>query len=215
MATDMATLNIPDEKKTLSEFEEVRTHLAAMGIDYERWKPAHEVAAGASAAEILAAYAPEIERLKVQGGYVTADVIDVTPQTPGLEAMLNRFNSEHWHDEDEVRFIIAGFFIFIRAKERWFRLRWKRGICCACLAERGTGSICAKSGGFARFDCFKIRAVGRRITRGVAWTAGTSRCVLGRIIFPAAQIWAELGVPAEQFFYPLLPAGHRRNDELH
>jgi len=58
--------------------------------------------------EILAAYAPEIERLKAQGGYVTADVIDVTPQTPGLEAMLNRFNSEHWHDEDEVRFIIEG-----------------------------------------------------------------------------------------------------------
>src|SRR5260221_5556968 len=102
----MATLNIPDEKKTLSEFEEVRTELATMGIDYERWKPAHEVAEGASAAEILAAYAPEIERLKAQGGYVTADVIDVTPQTPGLEAMLNRFNTEHRHDENELRFII-------------------------------------------------------------------------------------------------------------
>ena len=108
----MATLNIPDEKKTLSEFEEVRAQLATMGIDYERWKPAHEVAAGASAGEILAAYAPEIERLKAQGGYVTADVIDVTPQTPGLDAMLNRFNSEHWHDEDEVRFIIEGRGIF-------------------------------------------------------------------------------------------------------
>lgn len=108
----MATLRIPEENKTLSEFEEVRAHLATMGIDYERWRLAHEVAAGASSAEILAAYAPEIERLKRQGGYVTADVIDVTPETPGLEAMLNRFNSEHWHDEDEVRFIIAGRGIF-------------------------------------------------------------------------------------------------------
>jgi 1,2-dihydroxy-3-keto-5-methylthiopentene dioxygenase len=108
----MATLNIPDEKKTLSEFAEVRAHLASMGIDYERWKPAHEVEAGASEAEILAAYAPEIARLKAQGGYVTADVIDVTPQTAGLDAMLNRFNSEHWHDEDEVRFIIEGRGIF-------------------------------------------------------------------------------------------------------
>src|SRR5947207_15526921 len=104
----MATLNIPNEKKTLSEFEEVRAQLATMGRDYERWKQAHEVAAGASAAEILAAYAPEIERLKAQGGYVAADVIDVTSTTPGLDAMLNRFNSEHWHDEDEVRFIIEG-----------------------------------------------------------------------------------------------------------
>src|SRR5499425_3567711 len=108
----MATLNIPDEKRTLSEFDEVRAHLASIGIDYERWKPAHQVAEGASAAENLAAYAPEIERLKAQGGYVTADVIDVSPQTPGLDAMLNRFNSEHWHDEDEVRFIIEGRGIF-------------------------------------------------------------------------------------------------------
>jgi 1,2-dihydroxy-3-keto-5-methylthiopentene dioxygenase len=104
----MATLHIPDENKSLTEFAEVRAHLGAMGIDYERWEPQHEILAASSAAEILAAYAPEIERLKTQGGYVTADVIDVTPETPGLEAMLNRFNSEHWHDEDEVRFIIEG-----------------------------------------------------------------------------------------------------------
>jgi 1,2-dihydroxy-3-keto-5-methylthiopentene dioxygenase len=108
----MATVRIPDENKTLSGFEEVRAHLATIGIDYEQWKPEHEVEANASAAEILAAYAPEIERLKMQGGYVTADVIDVSAQTPGLEAMLNRFNSEHWHDEDEVRFIIEGRGIF-------------------------------------------------------------------------------------------------------
>ena len=30
------------------------------------------------------------------------------PGTPGLEPMLARFNREHWHDEDEVRFIIRG-----------------------------------------------------------------------------------------------------------
>src|SRR5713101_9294432 len=104
----MATLRIPDANQTLTDFAEVRAELAAMGIDYERWEAIHEVAADAPASEVLAAYAPEIERLKAQGGYVTADVIDVTPQTPGLDAMLNRFNSEHWHDEDEVRFIVEG-----------------------------------------------------------------------------------------------------------
>src|SRR6266705_875786 len=39
----MATLNIPDEKKTLSEFEEVRAQLATMGIDNERWHDEDEV----------------------------------------------------------------------------------------------------------------------------------------------------------------------------
>lgn len=114
----MATLRIPDENRTLNGFAEVRDHLATLGITYERWEPAHEVPANASAEEILAAYAPEIARLKSEGGYVTADVIDVSSQTPGLDAMLNRFNSEHWHDEDEVRFIIEGRGLFhIRPRE--------------------------------------------------------------------------------------------------
>jgi 1,2-dihydroxy-3-keto-5-methylthiopentene dioxygenase len=104
----MATVSIPDEKRTLTQDGDVRDYLAGIGITYERWQPSHELAAGASAAEVLAAYAPEIDRLKADGGYVTADVIDVSPATPGLDAMLNRFNSEHWHDEDEVRFIIEG-----------------------------------------------------------------------------------------------------------
>src|SRR5258705_30780 len=34
------------------------------------------------------------------------------PTTPGLEAMLNRFNSEHKDDEDEVRFIIEDHRLF-------------------------------------------------------------------------------------------------------
>ena len=104
----MATIRIPDENRNLTEPEAVRAYLGNMGIDYERWEPAHAVAPGAPAEEILAVYAPEIERLKATGGYVTADVIDVHPQTPGLEAMLNKFNSEHWHADDEVRFIIEG-----------------------------------------------------------------------------------------------------------
>ncbi len=104
----MATVRIPGENRTLTEPGAVREYLGGIGIDHERWEPSHAVAANAPAEEVLAAYSPEIERLKAQGGYVTADVIDVHPQTPGLEAMLNKFNSEHWHDEDEVRFIIEG-----------------------------------------------------------------------------------------------------------
>jgi 1,2-dihydroxy-3-keto-5-methylthiopentene dioxygenase len=70
------------------------------------------VADGAPAEEILAAYGGEIAELKQRGGYVTADVIDVKPETPGLDAMLAKFSREHWHDEDEVRFIIEGSGVF-------------------------------------------------------------------------------------------------------
>ncbi len=104
----MATVRIPSEQRTLTDQREVTEYLATLGIEYERWPLAQRAAANAPAEAVLAAYAPEIERLKARGGYVTADVIDVTPATPGLDAMLAKFSSEHWHDEDEVRFIIRG-----------------------------------------------------------------------------------------------------------
>ena len=108
----MATLRIIDEDRTLRDRREVAQYLAGIGIDYERWEPSHPVGPDASTEEILSAYSSEIERLKGRGGYVAADVIDVKPHTPGLEAMLAKFNSEHWHDEDEVRFIIHGRGVF-------------------------------------------------------------------------------------------------------
>ncbi len=108
----MALLTIPEEKRTLRERKAIKGYLANLGIDYERWQPNAPVAPSATAEEILMAYAPQIEELKARGGYVTADVIDVNPQTPGLDAMLARFNIEHWHDEDEIRFIISGRGVF-------------------------------------------------------------------------------------------------------
>jgi 1,2-dihydroxy-3-keto-5-methylthiopentene dioxygenase len=104
----MAVLRIPDEHRSLHEHNEMRDYLAAINIEYERWPLADGVTADASAAEILSAYAPQVDELKRRGGYVTADVIDVNPDTPGLDAMLAKFNIEHRHDEDEVRYIVAG-----------------------------------------------------------------------------------------------------------
>jgi 1,2-dihydroxy-3-keto-5-methylthiopentene dioxygenase len=108
----MATVTIAEENKTVHTEPEITALLASHGIDYERWNPAHPVADNAPAEEILNAYAREIDELKQRGGYVTADVIDVDPNTAGLEEMLAKFNREHWHDEDEVRFIIAGHGLF-------------------------------------------------------------------------------------------------------
>ena len=104
----MAIVRIPEEQRTLREFVEVRDYLAGIGIDYERWTAARELPSDAAQQQILDAYSSEVDRLREKGGYTTADVIDVNPRTPGLDVMLAKFNTEHWHDEDEVRFILAG-----------------------------------------------------------------------------------------------------------
>jgi 1,2-dihydroxy-3-keto-5-methylthiopentene dioxygenase len=104
----MAVLKIPEEGRSLTSNEEIAACLGSCGIGFERWEANEAVAENAPAEEILRAYAVQIEKLKAQGGYVTADVIDVHDQTPGLDLMLAKFNREHWHDEDEVRFIVGG-----------------------------------------------------------------------------------------------------------
>jgi 1,2-dihydroxy-3-keto-5-methylthiopentene dioxygenase len=103
----MALVKIPVEGRTIEDDAAIRQYLAAQGIEYERVaKPANLADVPADA--LLDAYAAEIDGLKARGGYRTADVIDVTSRTPGLDTMLARFNSEHWHDEDEVRLIVEG-----------------------------------------------------------------------------------------------------------
>ena len=125
----MAIVTIPDEKRTLRDPEAIADYLSTIGIDYERWEPSQSVKPEATQEEILAAYAAEIEKLKERGGYVTSDVIDVNSRTPGLDEMLARFNREHWHDEDEVRFIIQG--------RGLFHIRPREGVVVAIEVEPG------------------------------------------------------------------------------
>jgi 1,2-dihydroxy-3-keto-5-methylthiopentene dioxygenase len=104
----MARVTIPDEHREITDPAQVREFLAPFGIWFENWEVEGRIGPDATNEEILAAYAPEIERLKQRGCFVTADVINVNAQTPNLDAMLNKFNREHTHSEDEVRFTVKG-----------------------------------------------------------------------------------------------------------
>ncbi len=108
----MAVLRLADTDEVVTDDSRIVELLDGIGITYEKWAPAHAVAKDAPAEEILDAYSDEIEKLKASGGYVTADVIDVHPDTPNLDEMLAKFDKEHWHDEDEVRFCIEGSGVF-------------------------------------------------------------------------------------------------------
>ena len=104
----MACVRIPDEDRTITDVEEMRDYLRPHGIWYEHWDVDGRIGRDATDEDILNAYSPEIERLKEQGGFVTADVINVTPELPNLDAMIEKFSKEHTHSEDEVRFVVSG-----------------------------------------------------------------------------------------------------------
>lgn len=104
----MAVVTIPEEDRTIKFSDEISRFLSRYGIDYQRWPLEDRVDPDASPEVILEAYREELQQLMAAGNYVTADVISVNPKTPGLQAMLDKFNREHTHTEDEVRFILKG-----------------------------------------------------------------------------------------------------------
>ncbi len=104
----MATITVRDTKRSFSDDDEVRAFLAQYGIWYRRFEGLADLEDDATDEEILAAYREPIAQTMASGNYKTADVINVKADTPGLEAMLNKFNKEHWHSENEVRFIVGG-----------------------------------------------------------------------------------------------------------
>jgi 1,2-dihydroxy-3-keto-5-methylthiopentene dioxygenase len=108
----MARIRIQDENREITDTQEIREFLKPFGIWYEKWDVEGRIGQEATNEEILTAYAPEVDRLKAAGGFVTADVINVSPETPGLDAMLAKFSKEHTHSEDEVRFTVRGSGVF-------------------------------------------------------------------------------------------------------
>ncbi len=108
----MARIRIQDENREISDVQEIREFLQPFGIWYEKWDVEGRIGSEATNEEILTAYAPEIDRLKQAGNFVTADVINVSPSTPNLDVLLAKFSKEHTHSEDEVRFTVRGSGVF-------------------------------------------------------------------------------------------------------
>lgn len=70
-----------------------------------------------------------LDRVKSEQGYVAEDEVELTPSTPNLEALLAKFDREHLHSDDEVRYVLDGAGIFdIRSKDGcWMRVTVEPG----------------------------------------------------------------------------------------
>ena len=74
-------------------------------------------------------YREPVDRVKSERGYIEEDIVELSPATPNLEAICAKFVDEHFHDDDEVRFVLEGEGIFdIRSlDDRWMRVQVERG----------------------------------------------------------------------------------------
>jgi 1,2-dihydroxy-3-keto-5-methylthiopentene dioxygenase len=100
---------------TFTDPERIRSILAQNGVPYERWGTKN--AEDAPDSEVLKQYGDEVAKLQRERGYVTADLVALSAQTPNLGAICAKFDKEHHHSDDEVRFTVAGSGVFeIQAK---------------------------------------------------------------------------------------------------
>lgn len=103
----MAIVSVPTDGLKISDPTQIREYLSKIGIEYAHWQIV-ELAQDADDQAVLNAYSEKIDEVKQAGGYTSVDVVNVHSATPSLDEMLNKFNREHWHDEDEVRFVVQG-----------------------------------------------------------------------------------------------------------
>ncbi|MFW7378047.1 MAG: 1,2-dihydroxy-3-keto-5-methylthiopentene dioxygenase [Oligoflexus sp.] len=123
----MTQMSIPDQKQTFTDFSKIQTELKKRGIYLDRWAADQAVSADASQDEILTAYSSRLEPFMKAGGYQSADVISVNPETQGIHEIRQKFLSEHTHSEDEIRFFIEGQGLF------WFNVDGEV-LCILCTA---------------------------------------------------------------------------------
>jgi 1,2-dihydroxy-3-keto-5-methylthiopentene dioxygenase len=74
-------------------------------------------------------YQSALDSVKRERGYIEQDQVALAPSTPNLDAICAKFVDEHFHDDDEVRFVLDGEGIFdIRSRDdRWMRVFVQRG----------------------------------------------------------------------------------------
>lgn len=103
----IATPDTPN--KVLTHVEDIQSTLAKHGVGFERWQPSAAIEQGASEAQMIAAYRPQIDAL----GYATAQVISVTADHPQKDELRTRFLAERTYSEDHLCFFIAGQGLFM------------------------------------------------------------------------------------------------------
>ncbi|MED3726829.1 cupin domain-containing protein [Priestia filamentosa] len=117
----MANIRLHKTNERIENQEEVAGFLQSQEVIYENWDisklPLHLQEnyrlKEEEKEEILATFKEEIADISTRRGYKAQDVISLSDATPNLDELLNNFQREHHHTDDEVRFIVSGHGIFV------------------------------------------------------------------------------------------------------
>ncbi|KAI4256630.1 MAG: hypothetical protein LQ352_002020 [Teloschistes flavicans] len=102
-----------------SGMELARSHLSTLGVVYYSFPPS------------LASSRSAIEEMALDSGYAGRDEITISPDAMGAayEEKIKMFFDEHMHEDEEIRYIVAGngFFDVRDAEDKWIRIHANPG----------------------------------------------------------------------------------------
>lgn len=91
--------------KVLTHLEDIVSTLAEQGVGFERLQATTPVSPDATPQDVLNNYRVAVDAVMTERGYAAVDVIHASAADPQLRASAL---DEHHHDQDEVRFFVAG-----------------------------------------------------------------------------------------------------------
>ena len=113
----MAKIILPNNEM-ITDFSAIQQRLSGIGITLKAWPApavaraqtlfAQKILTDTEKEELLGLVNNRFETLKQEQGYVARDMIVIHEDIPGLADMLAKFDSIHYHADDEVRYILAG-----------------------------------------------------------------------------------------------------------
>ncbi|MGB3512632.1 MAG: acireductone dioxygenase [Microcoleaceae cyanobacterium] len=117
----MAILRLEDGT-IYTQLSDITRELAPLNIQLNHWPVGEDPAVHNLLAkdalndeekeQLLQALDNYFEELKETSGYQSRDLVVIHPDIPNLDTMLSKFDKCHIHEDDEVRYIVAGEGIF-------------------------------------------------------------------------------------------------------
>ena len=100
-----------------SDHGEIAEALTPIGVVYEHVPVGESLASSATQDEVLEAHRPLVDRLVAEHGYRLVDVAQLHPVDSDewratAAAARTKFLNEHTHDEEEIRYFVAGSGVF-------------------------------------------------------------------------------------------------------
>lgn len=91
----------------------IRAQLLRIGVRFSRWRAARRIPAGADDATIMHAYRNHVDHMCAEDGSRVVGIARLAPVPAGpgqrrARAHRARFRRRHLHDEDVMRFVVAG-----------------------------------------------------------------------------------------------------------